>query len=97
MKIGNTIKTIRKKKGIQQNELAEKSGISQTYLSQIENGTRTATLETLEKISNALDVPLSVLSFLSLEITAVNPNKREAYAKFQPIIKAMVEELFLQD
>jgi transcriptional regulator with XRE-family HTH domain len=97
MDIGSTIKKLRKRKGIQQNELAERSGISQTYLSQIENGSRSATLETLEKVCKALDIPLSIISFLSLDVNSVNPNKRDAFTRIEPAIKAMVEEFFLQD
>jgi len=97
MEIGITIKELRKKKGIRQNRLAEKSGISQTYLSQIENGSRSATLDTLEKICEVLNVPLSILSFLSLNADSIAPNKREAYLKIEPKIKAMVKEFFLQD
>lgn len=97
MDIGSTIKKLRKRKGIQQNELAERSGISQTYLSQIENGSRSATLETLEKVCEALNIPLSIISFLSLDVNSVNPNKRDAFTRIEPAIKAMVEEFFLQD
>jgi len=97
MNIGATIKNLRKRKGLQQFELAERSGISQTYLSQIENGSRSATFDTLEKICETLDVPLSILSYLSLDLKSVNPEKREAFLKIQPAINAMVEEFFLQD
>jgi XRE family transcriptional regulator, regulator of sulfur utilization len=97
MEIGNTIKKLRKKKNIQQNELAEKSGISQTYLSQIENGSRSATIDTLEKICLALDIPLPIMSFLSLDINTVNPNKQEAFSRIKPAIQAMIEEFFIQD
>jgi len=97
MDIGTTIKKLRKKKGIQQNKLAERSGISQTYLSQIENGSRSATIDTLEKICGVLNVPLSILSFLALNVESIAPNKRDAYLRIEPAIKAMVEEFFLQE
>ena len=38
--IGSKIKTLREEQGISQAELAEKSGISTTYLSLLENGKR---------------------------------------------------------
>jgi XRE family transcriptional regulator, regulator of sulfur utilization len=97
MDTGTTIKRLRKKKGFQQNKLAEKSGISQTYLAQIENGSRPATIETLEKICKILNVPLPILSFLSLDINSVDSKKREAYSRIEPAIRAMVEEFFLQE
>ena len=97
MDIGITIKKLRIRKKIQQNKLAEASGISQTYLSQIESGSRSATIDTLEKICEVLDIPLSILSFLSLNVNSIAPNKRDAYLKIEPKIKRLVEELFLQD
>ncbi len=42
-------------------ELAEKVGISNAYLSQIENGKRNPTIETLKNIARALDVEVEIL------------------------------------
>jgi len=95
MNIGNTIKQYRKLKKIQQNDLAEKSGISQTYMSQIENGSRVASIETLQKVCNVLDIPFSIMSFLSLDLESISPNKREEYSRIQPKIKAMVDKIFI--
>jgi transcriptional regulator with XRE-family HTH domain len=38
-------------------QLATASGINQGYLSEVENGTKNARPETLEKIARALDLP----------------------------------------
>lgn len=97
MNIGATIKKLRKRKNIQQSELAGKSGISQTYLSQIETGERIPTIETLEKISKELKIPFPILSFLSLDANSIQTNKRDAFLRIEPAIKAMVEEFFLQE
>ena len=95
MKIGNTIKKIRKKKGWSQKELADRCSLSQTYLSQIESGTRQATIETLENISNTLDVPLPIISFLSLDVDSINPEKKVAYLQIEPAIKGLLEGFFI--
>lgn len=97
MEIGKTIKKLRKQKKIQQFELAKRSGISKPYLCQIENGNRIPTLETLEKISLVLNIPLPIMSFLSLDISTIQIEKRDAYLRIEPAIKAMVQEFFLQD
>lgn len=55
------IKEIREKKGITQLELAEQVGITQVYLSYIENGHKTPTLKTLQKLAKALDVDIGEL------------------------------------
>ncbi len=44
MSIGENIKILRTNNGIKQTELAEKVGISQAMLAQIERGTKTVTL-----------------------------------------------------
>lgn len=54
---------------LRQKEIVEKTGYSQTYLSQIERGRRKPSLECLNKICLALDIPLGVLLFLSVEPT----------------------------
>lgn len=59
MDIGRRIKQIRLAKNIQSNELAEKIGITNVYLSYIEHGTKTPKLDTLQDICNALEVTLS--------------------------------------
>lgn len=58
------IKRIRKEKGISQEELAEKSGVSRPTISNLENNPdAVTTTDTLQKIALALDVNVS--DFLS--------------------------------
>ncbi|MBC5723603.1 MULTISPECIES: helix-turn-helix domain-containing protein [Eubacteriales] len=58
------IKRIRKEKGISQEELAEKSGVSRPTISNLENNPdAVTTTDTLQKIALALDVKVS--DFLS--------------------------------
>lgn len=51
------LKTIREERNFSQEELAEKSGVSRTTISLIENGNSTTIkLSTLQKLAKALDV-----------------------------------------
>jgi len=52
---GNTAR-IRKEKGLTQEKLAELSGLSQQYLSDLENGKRNPTVVTLYELAQALGV-----------------------------------------
>ena len=61
MEIGKKIKFIRKSKNINQNKLAQLSGISNTYLSDIENLRTVPSLKTLNRLAIALDVGLKDL------------------------------------
>lgn len=57
--VGNVIADFRRKKGISQEVLSGLADIGRTHLSAIERGERKPTLETLYRISCALDVKMS--------------------------------------
>ncbi|UUM11518.1 helix-turn-helix domain-containing protein [Clostridiaceae bacterium HFYG-1003] len=59
--IGANIKSIRQHKNISQRKLAERAGISNTYLSDIEVGRTNPSLKTLEKIAAALEMEIKEL------------------------------------
>jgi transcriptional regulator with XRE-family HTH domain len=48
-------------KGLSQEKLSELSGCHPTYIGQIERGEKNATIESIAKISAALEIPLSKL------------------------------------
>lgn len=58
-KVGNRIKYLRRQKGLTQEKLALKAGLDRTYLAGIESGKRNATIVSIEKIVNALEVTMS--------------------------------------
>ena len=58
-KVGKRIKELRNKLGISQEELAFRSEIHRTYIASLEVGKRNVSIETLEKVVNALEVSLS--------------------------------------
>lgn len=52
----NKVKELRLKAGLKQEELAEKSGVGRTVISQLENGTRDViTTDTMFKLAKALN------------------------------------------
>ena len=57
--VGSAIAYFRKKKNLSQEVLSGLSDIGRTHLSAIERGERKPTLETLYRISRALDVKMS--------------------------------------
>ncbi|OHB69995.1 MAG: hypothetical protein A2W17_10210 [Planctomycetes bacterium RBG_16_41_13] len=57
--IGKKLKFLRKSKKITQKQLANRTGLSPSLLSQIENGQIAASLNTLDKLSASLNVKLS--------------------------------------
>lgn len=59
--IGQRIRNYRTENGLSQEKLAEMSGCHPTYIGQVERGEKNATLESIAKISSAMNVPLSKL------------------------------------
>lgn len=57
----NAIRVIREWRGMIQGELAVAAGISQNYLSEIENGRRKGPAELQKKFARALGVPVDLL------------------------------------
>ena len=73
--LGNNIQTIRKYRGMKQQELADKIGINMQSLSKIERGLNYPAYDTLEKIMEVLDVTPNEL--LSGEWKYVNQAEKE--------------------
>lgn len=59
--LGQVIREVRVAAGLTQEELAERSGLHWTYVSQIETGKRNLSVSVLRRIGHALDVPASRL------------------------------------
>ena len=59
--VGKTIQRYREEKGVSQEVLSSFANLGRTHLSAIERGERKPTLETLWKISEALEVKASDL------------------------------------
>lgn len=62
-KIGAEIAALRKNKGLTQEQLAEKAGITVQYLGTLERGKSNTTLNRLDKIAKALECPSAALIF----------------------------------
>lgn len=61
--LGENVLKYRKIKGLSQEDLAERASLHRTYIGAIERGERNITIDTIEKIANALQV--SVIELLS--------------------------------
>lgn len=58
IKFGRKIKEERLKKELSQEKLASKAGVHRTYIGMIERAEKNITLENIEKLSNALNIPI---------------------------------------
>ena len=58
---GEKVREIRKKKGMSQEELADKANLHRTYIGMIERAEKNITLVNIKKISNALEINIKKL------------------------------------
>lgn len=66
VRFGNTIRRIRNKKEISQEDLADLCSLHRTYISDVELGKRNVSLENIEKIATALGLKISEV-FMEVE------------------------------
>ncbi len=59
--LGQRIRNYRTEKGLSQEKLAELSGVHPTYIGQIERAEKNVSVESIAKVSGALNVSLSKL------------------------------------
>ncbi|HEY9060050.1 MAG TPA: helix-turn-helix transcriptional regulator [Pseudobacteroides sp.] len=55
-KFGVNVRKYRNEKGFSQEKLAEITGLHRTYISDVERGTRSISLDNIEKLANALEI-----------------------------------------
>jgi transcriptional regulator with XRE-family HTH domain len=94
MDLGKSIKIIRKEGGFKQNEFCELVGITQSYLSSIENNKKKPSIEVLEKITNALNIPLALLFWFTLTEDDITESKKESYRLIKPSIDGLLNAFF---
>jgi transcriptional regulator with XRE-family HTH domain len=56
--IGERLRTLRRDKNLSQGDIEERTGLQRCYVSRVENGHTIPSLETLQKMALALEVPL---------------------------------------
>lgn len=58
MIVGERLRVVREKKNLSQGDVEKRTGLLRCYLSRVENGHTVPSVETLEKLAHALEVPL---------------------------------------
>lgn len=72
---GKRVKQLRQLRELTQQEFAEKANISISFLGNIERGNKSPTVETLQKMADALDVTLSELMTFDSGVIIVEDDK----------------------
>ena len=72
---GAAVRLRRDHLGISQEELAGRAGLHRTYISDVERGARNVSLESIQRLAAALEVPLSVLFMRLEELSSEQPSR----------------------
>jgi transcriptional regulator with XRE-family HTH domain len=94
MNLGATLTKIRRRKQLKQGELAEQCGITQTYLSQIENNRKEPNTALLRNISSILNIPLPVIFFLAMEEADFPEKERQHFSTICKLVRPFFEDVF---
>ena len=63
MVIGSRLKKLREEKSLSQGDMEKRTGLLRCYISRVENGHTVPSLETLERLAAALEIPLHQLFY----------------------------------
>ena len=63
MVISDRLRAIREQKDLSQGDIEERTGLKRCYVSRVENGHTVPSIETLEKMARALEVPMYQLFY----------------------------------
>jgi len=99
--IGKNIRTYRVRRKLRQEDLAELTNLSVTYIGMVERGEKIPALETFIKILNALEVSADIIladvlkvgyeiksSLITEQLSSLTPTERE---KVFDVISAMIK------
>ena len=99
MEFKENLKTLRKQKGVSQEELGENIGVKKSVISLYESGKRKPSFEVLEAIADYFNVDMNVLmgnsdmSFQEAELLnyfrMVDPNHKEAILSYAKAMAAL--------
>ncbi len=105
MLMGDRLRILRETKQLSQGEVEKRTGLLRTYISRVENGHTIPSVETLEKLARALDVPLYQLFYDGEELPdlpnlpqrktaeeiawASSPRKARFLEKFRRLVRRM--------
>jgi len=75
--VGERIRNLRKERGWSQEELGEKADLHHTYVGAVERGEKNASIDTLDKIADALGIEM--VDLFTLAKGKINVDKLRAY------------------
>jgi len=91
MVIGTRLKKLREDKSLSQGDIEKRTGLLRCYISRVENGHTVPSLETLERLAAALEIPLHQL-FFEADGEVVLPNLSKLQSTEELVLDAEQEK-----
>lgn len=92
MNIGKAIKMCRHQRSLSQAELAKKTGLSISYLSLLERNKRDITISSLKKITESLNIPISILLFLASDKNDLKELDNDIIEKLSKVVLELMDD-----
>jgi len=93
MNLGLEIRKTRKAQKINQQELSIRTGLSQAYISQVENGHKKPSQDAIETICGVLGTHAGILYWNSLTEQDVSEDKRTAFRIIKPSVDRLLQKI----
>jgi len=93
-RFGQTIRALRKQKGLTQEKLGELSGLNQSYIGDIERGQRNPSLETVNNLCRALGLSVSETFNLMEQPQSIQEKSRSYLQEVSAEDAAFLQDLF---
>jgi len=97
MVIGTRLRELREARKLSQGDITEMIGLPRSYISRIENGHAVPSLETLQRMAAALDLPLYRLFYSGADVPNDRPTRLSLEELAQDAGPTGVEARFLLD
>ena len=94
MDLGQAVKKLRKDRNIKQYQMAMDTGMTQSYLSQIENNKKTPSVYILMIMANYFNIPTPVLVWYSLTESDVPEEKINHFFMVRATINGLLDSVF---
>lgn len=94
LNLGNSLKELRKQKGISQQRLAELLECTQTHLSLVESGKKNFSSAMLDKLEEVTGIPAIVLMWRNLTVESISEEKQELFVQLKPALDTLIDTIF---
>jgi transcriptional regulator with XRE-family HTH domain len=92
MKIGKALKLCRSARDLSLEVVAERAGISTSYLSRLENDKREPSLALIGKVAEALNIPVPVVVFLAAEPGELKGMDKQTEQRFADLALGLIRQ-----